>query len=476
LTVPLLIQRVTTAYLNANPRRILSLSAIMFGIIAFSDAAVSTVSLGVLYLLPIIVSSAFLPWSFVLIIAFASTALREVIGQLPFALDWETTARLARSFGGFALTGLLTSELARSRRLLDENVTALEREVALREEAQEQLSVLIDTSPAAILITDEKGRVLHANASAEDLLGFESGELIGQSIHPFLPAIETVPVGEQTRSLRSTLECRGQRRNGAIFIAQIWFSTFLTKSGPRVAAIVLDASQDLRERGGAGVALLMRTSRILIGAVSHSVRNLCAASKVSYMNLSRNPQLSENEDLKALGTLIRGLESISATHLERASERPGTSVDLPTLLDELRVVVEPTFEEAGIALSWSISADCPPVTGEHYALLHALLNITQNGERALRKSARKEFAIEMRASGDRVVLLFTDTAGGVHRPEELFQAFTPGATGSGLGLYVSRAVIRSFDGDLTYQPVAGGSCFQVVLRAAYNRANAARQS
>jgi two-component system, LuxR family, sensor kinase FixL len=475
MATPILMQRVTSACLNANPRRVLSLSAIMFGIIAFSDAAVSTVSLGVLYLLPIVVSSAFLPWSFVVLIAVASTALREIIGQLPFDWDWETTGRLALSFGGFALTGLLTSELAKNRRLLDENLTALKREVLLREEAQEQLSVLIDTSPAAILITDQHGTVLHANSSAEDLLGFESGELNGQRIHPFLPAIETVPVGEETRSLRSTLECRGQRRSGEMFIAQIWFSTFPTKSGPRVAAIVLDASQDLREREGAGVDLLMRTSRILMGAVSHSVRNLCAASKVAYTNLSRNRQLSDNEDLKALGTLIRGLESISATHLERASERPQTTVDLPTLLDELRVVVEPTFEEAGIALNWRLDEDCPPVTGEHYGLLHALLNITQNAERVLRCSARRVFTIELRAYGDRVGLSFTDTGGGVARPEELFHAFTPGATGTGLGLYVSRAVIRSFDGDLTYEPAEEGSCFRVTLRAAYNRANAARQ-
>lgn len=464
-----MINRLTSAYLNANPGKVLTLSLLMFGIIAFSDAAVSTVSLGVLYLLPIVVSSAFLSWKYILVVAAGSTVLREAMGSLPAGWDWETAANVLRSFGGFALTGLFTSELARSRRLVEENIAALQREVSLREEAQEQLSVLIDTSPAAIMITNQKGEVLLANESAEQLLEFEPGQLVGQSIHRYLPAVETVPVGDHARSLRSTLECRGQRRGGAAFIAHVWFSTFRTKSGPRVAAIVLDASQNLRDREGAGLDLLKRTSRILMGAVSHSVRNLCAASRISYARLSRMQELRDNEDLKALGTLIRGLESISSAHLERVSERAEAVVDLHTLLDELRVVIEPSFEEAGIELAWVLPESQPQIVGEHYGLLHALLNLAQNSERALRSSPRASLCIEALAYDDRVELLFTDTAGGVEHPEELFQAFTPGAAGAGLGLYVSRAIVRSFDGDLTYEPAPGGSCFRVTLLTAYNR-------
>ena len=34
---------------------------------------------------------------------------------------------------------------------------------------------------------------------------------------------------------------------------------------------------------------------------------------------------------------------------------------------------------------------------------------------------------------------------------------------TGLGLYVSRALVKSFGGDLLYEPIAGGACFTVVL-------------
>ena len=243
----------------------------------------------------------------------------------------------------------------------------------------------------------------------------------------------------------------------------------MTASGPRIAAIVLDASEGLRDREGAGLESLMRTSRVLIGAVSHSVRNLCAASQVSYANLARLPELRDNQDLVALGTLIHGLESIARTQLDQAPNHPASTVDLNTLLDELRVVIEPSFEEARADLVWKVDENLPAVIGEHYGLLHAFLNLTQNSERALATARTKRLEVRAHANGMGVQISFTDTAGGVHQPEALFQAFSPGAKGTGLGLYVSRAIVRSFDGDLNYEPVPDGSRFRIELRAAYNQ-------
>jgi len=58
---------------------------------------------------------------------------------------------------------------------------------------------------------------------------------------------------------------------------------------------------------------------------------------------------------------------------------------------------------------------------------------------------------------------FTDTGAGVAHPEHLFRPFQEGADSSGLGLYLSRAFLRSFGGEIRYQPVPGGACFTVSL-------------
>ena len=324
------------------------------------------------------------------------------------------------------------------------------------------------------MILDFDGVVLHANASAAELLGCEIDDLPAVNVFACLPALATVPRPTPGRkTLRSSLECRGKRAGGGVFLAQIWFSTYFTAEGPRMAAILLDESEGLRDREGAGLERLMRTSHIIMGAVSHSVRNLSAASRLAWTNLSRRPDITGSEDFRALGTLIRGLETIACTGLTKASDRPLTTVDFDSLLDDLRIVIEPSFEDAGIELAWNIERPLPPVLAEHDGLLHAALNITQNAERALAGSARKRFEIGVRSSGGWVLVEFTDTAGGIANPERLFEPFCEGAQGTGLGLYVSRAIIRSFEGELQYEPVDHGSRFTIRLAEAYDVRGAA---
>ncbi len=67
---------------------------------------------------------------------------------------------------------------------------------------------------------------------------------------------------------------------------------------------------------------------------------------------------------------------------------------------------------------------------------------------------------------DRVVVRFADTGPGVAHPDQLFQPFRHSSDGTGLGLYLSRALARSFAGELRYEPRPMGSCFAVELPAA----------
>jgi signal transduction histidine kinase len=47
----------------------------------------------------------------------------------------------------------------------------------------------------------------------------------------------------------------------------------------------------------------------------------------------------------------------------------------------------------------------------------------------------------------------------------LFRPFQQGAIGSGLGLYVSRFLIRRYGGELRFEPSRQGSCFVIELDA-----------
>jgi len=77
--------------------------------------------------------------------------------------------------------------------------------------------------------------------------------------------------------------------------------------------------------------------------------------------------------------------------------------------------------------------------------------------------------VDALVENDMVQIRFTDTGPGVAKPDELFHAFQQGAQSTGLGLYISRAIVRSYGGDLRYEPNSSGSCFVVQLWPADER-------
>ena len=182
--------------------------------------------------------------------------------------------------------------------------------------------------------------MLLANDAADRLFGLEPGKLPGRSIREFLPSLINVPALDSSRqAFRTAMQCRGRKADGEVFQADVWFSTYRTSAGPRLAAMVLDTSEDLRIHEESSFHQMLASSRIMMAAVSHEIRNVCGAIALVHENLLRSRKLTENKDFETLGTLIQALERIAAMDL-RQSASQAARVEVPSLLDELRIVIE----------------------------------------------------------------------------------------------------------------------------------------
>jgi two-component system, LuxR family, sensor kinase FixL len=447
--------------------RLWLLTAGAVGVIALIDARLEpNLSLGLLYLFPILLAAIFLNRWQLLGVAVFCVGLRERLS--PFPLDGDAAARSAMALVAFLGTGLFVGELYRNRQRAVEHGRQLEEQIRLRREAEEELRVLVESSPAAIVTIDAEGKVLLANGAAQRLLVAESEVLQGQWIGRYLPTLASVLGAEPRLSslYRTTLECIGRTGRGERFLAHVWFSTYETLSGPRLAAIILDASEQLRDREALGLHSVATASRVLFGAVSHEVRNLSAAAGVAYANLARSRDLAANEDFKALGTLLEGLEKIASAELRLAAESTRARADLDTVLDELRVLLEPVLDETDTTLDWQVPEDLPAVCGEHHGLLQVFLNLGQNSHRELQRVQDRRLTVSAVVEKDGVLVRFQDSGPGVQHPEKLFRPFQHGSDATGLGLYVSRAIVRSFAGDLRYEPRPRGGCFVVEVAKA----------
>ena len=450
------------AYSDRNRSQLIACAALLIGAILVLDSTFITRSIGFLYVIPILLIAGYLNNAQALALAMICGLLREQF--TPGHWGAEAMFRVVTGTAGFALIAFIVSALNRERRVAIEHLERREEEMRLREDAEQQIKVLIETSPLAIFTLDGGGRVRLANASAHALLGFAEHSLSGVSIDPWLPILGRLTRGAAAESgLRTVVECRGQRRNGEVFLANIWLSTWMTSGGPMLAAVVWDSSETVRNREGTGLDAMMAMSRVLVGAVSHEIRNLASAAVNSHEHLASLAGVEGSEHYRALGAIIAGLEKIAAQGLRAASKRTAGIAELGTVLDETRIVIEESILDSGGSISWRVPTDLPLVQIDQHNLLQVFLNLARNSERAMEKSARKELDVEARREGDLVVVRFRDTGPGVAHPELLFQPFQCGAQAAGLGLYISRAILRASGGNLRYEPGAEGSCFVVEL-------------
>jgi two-component system sensor kinase FixL len=448
-------------YSEHNRKRFLVTAATLIVVIAVVDWQTKPfISIGFLYLFPILLVAGFLPRWQMILVALVCAVLQELFSELP---SREAIYRLLMASAGFVGTGLFVSEIIRNRQMAFDHLAEVEKQVALRKEIEEQLQILVESSPVAIVTIDSNGAILLANEASQAFLAPGGETIVGQSISEFLPALRTAVQTQRSRQFRTELRCRGKRRNGEVFLAAVWFSTYRTSRGARLAAIMVDLSEELRDREDLSLDHLMKNTKILMGAVAHEIRNLAGAVLVVHKNLSRLPGLQSNEDFRALSTLIEGLGKLSEMELRPAVHQQLDSIELSSILDELRVLLEPSYREAGIEIVWRLQDDLPLVFADRYGLAQVFLNLALNSLRAMSTTETKRLTISSFVDTETVLIRFEDTGVGIPSPGGLFKPFQQGADATGLGLYVSRAILRSCGGDLTLESRREGCCFAVSL-------------
>lgn len=459
--------------LNARRTRILPLVAGLVALIAIADWAVGNrMSLGIFYVLPMMLGSVVLSPAPIVLLATLCSSLRSAF-DLP-SPQIEMLLRFVFALIAYSACGLVVAALIRNREGAIRHLARIRREQGLRQEAEEQLKTLVESSPAAILTIGSDGEVLAANNAANEVFALPEGSSItGQPIVAYLPVLsDALQVGPRAAGLRTAAQCPGRRANGEIFLANTWFSSYTASEGKRLAAIVVDSSEEMREHEEESLRQLMRGNRIAASAVSHEVRNLCSAISAVAVNLREKHGMAHDEEFQALESLVSGLEKMSSINLQaqgkvRTDDEEREEVQdlsLQLVLDDLRIVIEADWREIDGTVRWLLPRVAPRILADRHGLLQAFLNLAQNSRRAVEQRPVRELRISVEADERKALVRFHDSGAGIASPEHLFQPFQPGADGTGLGLYVSRAVVRGYGGELRYEPQAEGSCFAIELQ------------
>lgn len=407
-------------------------------------------------------------------------ALSQLINQV--ALAMLTTIGV--------LVGLLTLIVALNR-------TAI-REARSTAQVSRQLKATVDSALDAIVVVDDRGRIIQFNASAESTFGYTRDEVMGRAfstlILPEPSGGDPAPAqGRMWDGLKARLAGSGRFQaraldwSGREFPVELSVSSADSDDGVILIAFLRDISDRLaaeaeltRARDDALAAESAKTE--FLAVMSHEMRTPLNGVIASLEIASRKASDPEQARFIALAQdsanllLHHANDVLDITRMESGGMQPeGEDFDLESQLSGLVEGVRPICAERGIALSFAMLTPGARLHGDPFRLGQIVQNFLSNAIKFVGQGAidveveLAELAPDLREVSIRVI----DTGPGI-APEDqqrIFQdfvmldhSFRRSGQGAGLGLAISRRLAASMGGEIGVESEPGaGSCFWLRL-------------
>jgi len=163
--------------------------------------------------------------------------------------------------------------------------------------------------------------------------------------------------------------------------------------------------------------------------------------------------------------------------LTRRSDNTFSILEINGVLRECLEFLVPQMKLSEVDLSLSLEPDLPPVWGDRIRLAQVFLNLLTNARQAMDGAADRRLSVTSRRDGTPelpVVIEIRDTGKGFSEEQarKLFQPFyTTRKGGHGLGLSISRAIIKDHKGEIEAAGAPGtGATFCIRLPGARRNA------
>lgn len=336
-------------------------------------------------------------------------------------------------------------------------------------------------------ITDTEGRIIYVNPAFEKASGYSGAELTGRNPNIFSsgkhpPAFwkkmwETIRAGKVW-----TGEIENRRRNGEPFFTQLLVSPILADDGS--VAGYLGIHRDLTEQKYLEKQLIhaqkMESMGLLTAGIAHEVGNPLTSISSLVQVLERSTDDSVVRDkLEMIKNQVNRISRIlrDLVDFSRRSNYEIELTDVNACVREAIAVVGVARKAKPIAFEFSPDPRLPRLGLVADQIQQVMVNVLINAVDAVddkfgllpsdEQSGR--IACRSRVDGNDLLIEISDNGKGIseaHLPK-IFEPFftTKGVgEGTGLGLWVSYGIIRSFQGEITARSVEGeGTTFTIRL-------------
>ncbi len=213
----------------------------------------------------------------------------------------------------------------------------------------------------------------------------------------------------------------------------------------------------------------LTTLGTLAAEIAHEIRNPLMVVRLLFDSLRLEGVEDENKskDLSVIREKLNHLEQIAGRILEFGKSRESfrKAVKLREILEDAAVLVRLKLEQSRINLSWDKLSGDELVFVDKGQIQQVLLNLMLNAVEVMPEGGDLSIGTEIKDG--RVNIYVKDQGGGI--PENLrdriFESFLTGRKdGTGLGLTISKRIMRAHDGDLELvESGSGGTTFCISL-------------
>ncbi|MFM0334562.1 two-component system sensor histidine kinase NtrB [Paraburkholderia strydomiana] len=362
----------------------------------------------------------------------------------------------------------------------------------------EQFRGTLELLPFAILMTNQQGRIVLANAVAEKLFGYSQDELIGAALDMLVPALLAQFDGARladissrplVRAIGGARDAVARRKDSTEFPAEITANPVMSESGPHTLTVVVDRTEHYElQRNLQQLAHLTRVSALgeLAGSLAHELNqpltailsNAQAAQRfmaTQPINVTEVREILHDlvEDNHRASEVIRKIRT-----LVKKGELEAAPLSIESVIEDVALLVHSDAVVRGIQVLLDIAPDLPPARGDRVQLQQVVLNLLLNAFDALesRPSPGRVVTVEAKLDGkDMICVAVRDNGSGVPRNtfDKLFMPFfTSKREGLGLGLSISRSIVDTHGGRIwaqNNQDRGASFCFTLPAEATAER-------
>ncbi|MFO0888613.1 MAG: PAS domain S-box protein [Isosphaeraceae bacterium] len=129
-------------------------------------------------------------------------------------------------------------------------IFAVAREITARKHLEQRIESIVESSPVAMVVTDQRGVIVLVNHETERLFGYDRRELVGRPVESLIPerfraghpALREAFLKDPSVRPGSGRELRGLRKDGAEIPIELGLSPFSTEEGLFVVSTITDLS------------------------------------------------------------------------------------------------------------------------------------------------------------------------------------------------------------------------------------------